>query len=550
MNKTLPRRPASLLAAVLAALALAPLPVLAQGVIAPPSEGQPIAPQPPAAEGVNPNAAGVPAAFGSAQPRMQGPASVADLAEKLLGAVVNISTSQTVGKSEEDDDEDSDGETKPAPSAPVPPLNAPDGSPLQKFFDDLLQGDSQDGTRKVQSLGSGFVIDPSGIVITNNHVIADADEITVNFADGKQLDATIVGVDTKTDIAVLKVEPEAPLPAVPFGDSEQVRIGDWVMAIGNPFGLGGSVTVGIVSARGRNINAGPYDNFIQTDAAINRGNSGGPLFDMYGRVVGINTAIISPTGGSIGIGFAIPAVLAQNVVSQLREFGETRRGWLGLRLQEVTDEIAESLGLPSAAGALVMGVVPQGPSDIGKIEIGDVIRQFDGKPVATSRDLPRMVAETQVGKVVKLDILRKRSLDAAADPVEVEVTLGRLEDSEAAENQTDQGEEQTAEEAEEAAPGPLLGLSVADLSDETRKRFDLPAEAQGAVVTEVEANSAAADKGLEPGMTIREIGQEKVGNAEDARAKLAKAKADGRKNALLLVADRSGDLRLVVVPID
>ncbi|WP_427025962.1 Do family serine endopeptidase [Aureimonas ureilytica] len=559
MNETpsrRPRRSVRALALLLATVAAMPLPAFAQGVIAPPSEGQSIAPQPPAAEGVNPNAAGVPAAPpapGSAQPRMLGPASVADLAERMLGAVVNISTSQTVEKGDAADDEDdeTDGEDTPAPSAPVPPLNAPDGSPLQKFFDDLLQGENSDGTRKVQSLGSGFVIDPSGIIVTNNHVIADADEITVNFADGKKLDAKILGIDSKTDIAVLKVEPEAPLPAVPFGDSEQVRIGDWVMAIGNPFGLGGSVTVGIVSARGRNINAGPYDNFIQTDAAINRGNSGGPLFDMYGRVVGINTAIISPTGGSIGIGFAIPSLLAQNVVAQLREFGETRRGWLGLRLQEVTDEIAESLGLPSAAGALVMGVVPQGPSDTGKIEIGDVIREFDSKRVATSRDLPRMVAETPVGKVVKLAILRKQSLDTPAVPVEVEVTLGRLEEAgDEAENQTDQGEDQSVEDGEDAAPGPMLGLTVGDLSDETRKRFDLPAEASGVVITEVEANSAAAVKGLEAGMTIREIGQEKVQTAEDARAKLAKAKSDGRKNALLLVADRSGDLRLVVVPID
>ncbi|WP_058600658.1 MULTISPECIES: Do family serine endopeptidase [Aureimonas] len=557
MTATHPRRPYRRLrafAVLLSTVAISPLPAFAQGVIAPPSEGQPIAPQPPAAGTLNPDAAGVPPTPNAAQPRAQGPASVADLAERLLGAVVNISTSQTVdrGTADDEDDEDGDGDGnngEDAPAAPaVPKLNAPDGSPLQKFFDDLLQGDSKDGTRKVQSLGSGFVIDPSGIIVTNNHVIADADEITVNFADGKQLDAKIVGVDTKTDIAVLKVEPEAPLAAVPFGDSEQVRIGDWVMAIGNPFGLGGSVTVGIVSARGRNINAGPYDNFIQTDAAINRGNSGGPLFDMYGRVIGINTAIISPTGGSIGIGFAIPAVLAQNVVAQLRDFGETRRGWLGLRLQEVSEEIAESLGLPSAAGALVMGVVPQGPSDTGKIEIGDVIRKFDGKPVATSRDLPRMVAESPVGKVVKLEILRKQSLDAPAVPVEVEVTLGRLEDGEAADNQTDQGEDAPDEDV--VTEGPLLGLSFTDLSDESRKQFDLPAEAQGAVISAVEPNSASADKGLESGMTVREIGQEKVANGEEAREKLAKAKADGRKNALLLVADKAGDLRLVVVPID
>ncbi|WP_244631024.1 Do family serine endopeptidase [Aureimonas sp. ME7] len=510
----------------------------AQGVIAPPSEGQPIAPQPPRSETVNPSAPGVPPspAPGSAQPRMQGPASVADLADRLLGAVVNISTSQKVEGGQ---------------AQPTPPLSAPEGSPLQEFFDDLLKGGEGDGSNRVQSLGSGFVIDPAGIVITNNHVIADADEITVNFADGSQLDATVVGIDPKTDIAVLKVEPEAPLAAVEFGDSEHVRIGDWVMAIGNPFGLGGSVTVGIVSARGRNINAGPYDNFIQTDAAINRGNSGGPLFDMYGRVIGINTAIISPTGGSIGIGFAIPSLLAESVVGQLREFGETRRGWLGIRLQEVTDEIADGLGLPNAKGALVMGVVPDGPSDTGQIEIGDVITRFDGREIATSRDLPRIVAETEVGKRVVLDILRKENLDTPARPVKVEITLGRLEDSEEAEPDEDDTPEQgEANAPAETAPAPLLGLQLSDISDESRKRFDLADGLTGVVVTEVAPSSAAGDKGIEAGTVIKEIGQEAVKDAADAREKLAKLKADGRRNALLLLADRAGDLRFVVVPID
>jgi serine protease Do len=256
----------------------------------------------------------------------RGPESVADLAAGLLDAVVNISTSQSV---------QDEGE------GPVPQV--PEGSPFQELFDDFYKnGEGGDSNSKVNSLGSGFVIDPKGFIVTNNHVIENADDIEVIFPDGSKLKAKLIGTDTKTDLSVLKVEPPQPLTAVKFGDSRKLRIGDWVMAIGNPFGLGGSVTLGIVSASGRNINAGPYDNFIQTDAAINKGNSGGPLFNMDGEVIGINTAIISPSGGSIGIGFSVPTELAENIVNQLIEFGETRRGWLGVRIQPVSDEVAES----------------------------------------------------------------------------------------------------------------------------------------------------------------------------------------------------------------
>ncbi|NLH82629.1 MAG: trypsin-like serine protease, partial [Phyllobacteriaceae bacterium] len=289
-----------------------------------------------------------PAATEATRPTRQGPASVADLAERLQGAVVNISTTQTL----------------PAEKA-IPMPQAPDGSPLQEFFDEFFKnqmGKNGGAPRKVQSLGSGFVVDPSGLVVTNNHVIDGADEITVNFTDGAKLKATVVGRDKKTDIALLRVKPAKPLVAVGFGDSDEARVGDWVMAIGNPFGFGGSVTLGIVSARNRDIHAGPYDNFIQTDAAINKGNSGGPLFDMFGKVVGINTAIVSPTGGSIGIGFAVPSKTASAVVDQLKQFGETRRGWLGVRIQGVTDDIAESLGLKEAKGALVAGLTDKGPA--------------------------------------------------------------------------------------------------------------------------------------------------------------------------------------------
>jgi len=282
--------------------------------------------------------------IGSAPTYAAGPASVADLAERLLGAVVNISTAQNV-------------KTNSPQRSPRPQV--PEGSPFQEFFDDFFKDQENGGNnsrprnRRVQSLGSGFVIDPSGIIITNNHVIADADEITIDFADGSELDATVIGTDPKTDIAVLQVKPEKPLQFVPFGDSKAARIGDWVMAIGNPFGQGSSVSLGIISAANRDIRSGPYDNFIQTDAAINRGNSGGPLFNMDGEVIGINTAIISPSGGSIGLGFSIPSSLAVGVIKQLREYGETRRGWLGVSIQPVTDDIAESLSMAKAKGALV-----------------------------------------------------------------------------------------------------------------------------------------------------------------------------------------------------
>ena len=278
----------------------------------------------------------------------RGPDSVADVAEGLQDAVVNISTTQTLK-----------GSAEAAPDGP-----GPKGSPFEEFFDDFFDDEGGNGlSRKVSSLGSGFVIDPGGLVVTNNHVIEGADEILVNFTDGTSLKVTkVLGHDPKTDLALLKVEPKKPLKAVTFGDSAKMRVGDWVMAIGNPFGLGGSVTVGIISATRRDINAGPYDDFLQTDAAINRGNSGGPLFNMDGEVIGVNTAIISPSGGSIGIGFAVPSNSAVLVLDQLKQFGETRRGWLGVHVQNVTEEIAASLGLAEPKGALVAKVSPGSPA--------------------------------------------------------------------------------------------------------------------------------------------------------------------------------------------
>lgn len=316
------------------------------------------------------------------------PDSFADMAAQLLPTVVNISTSQTLKAGQRNT-----------------VLQAPPGSPLE----DLLKGMSgPNQPRKVTSLGSGFIIDPSGLIVTNNHVIEGADQISVNLNDGTTLPAKVVGRDDKTDLALLKINPRRPLPAARFGDSDKARIGDWVIAIGNPFGLGSTVTAGIVSARNRNIDAGPYDEFIQTDAPINRGNSGGPLFDMTGAVVGINSAIYSPTGGSVGIGFAIPSNLARDVIGQLRQTGTVRRGWVGVNIQPVTPDIAQRAGLPGPWGALVTNVTPNGPAARAGIHNGDVVVVFDGKKIPDPRTLSRAAAAAPIGKTVNVEVLRNR----------------------------------------------------------------------------------------------------------------------------------------------
>lgn len=463
----------------------------------------------------------------ASQAYAQGPTSVADLAEELADAVVNISTAQTV-----------QGQR----SVPLPQV--PDGSPFQEFFEEFFnrQNRDQDRPRRVQSLGSGFVIDGTeGIIITNNHVIEGADEITANFNDGTKLKAELIGTDEKTDIAVLKVTPEKPLKDVNFGDSDGIRVGDWVMAIGNPFGLGGTVTVGIVSARNRDINSGPYDNFIQTDASINRGNSGGPLFDMEGRVIGINTAIISPSGGSIGIGFAIPAKTATRVISQLREFGETRRGWLGVRIQEVTDEIAESLGMDEAMGALVAGVSDDGPAAAAKIEPGDVIVKFDGNPVETMRELPRMVAETAIGKAVDVVVLRR------GDEVTLQVTLGRLEEAAAKPDEDDKSQEKPAEKP---AKPEVLGMVLAELDDDARAKFNIEDDVEGILVSEVKPDSDAEKKRIQAGDVIKEVAQNAVSTPEDVIAEVGKEKEAGRKSVLFLLSNPTGELRFVPVRVE
>ena len=456
----------------------------------------------------------------------RGPDGISDVAERVIDAVVNISTSQKVE----------------ARNTPMPQL--PNDPQLDELFRDFFnrrgQNDPQNrerGPRRVNSLGSGFVIDAAGIVVTNNHVIAEADEITVILNDGTRLKAELIGKDQKTDLALLRVKPDKPLKAVKFGDSERLRLGEWVIAIGNPFSLGGTVTAGIVSARNRDINSGPYDNYIQTDASINRGNSGGPLFNLEGEVVGVNTAIISPSGGSIGIGFAVPSKTALPVIDQLKQFGETRRGWLGVRIQQVTDEIAESLKISPPRGALVAGIDDKGPAKPAGIEPGDVIVKFDGKDIKEMRDLPKIVAETPVGKDVEVTIIRKGKEEKKT------VKLGRLEDDKkvaALTPKKDDAEEKTAVKK-------ALGLDLADLTTELRNQHKIKDKVKGVLITGVDTNSAAAEKHLQPGMVIAEVQQQPVGSAAELQQRIEKLKKDGKKAVVLLVVTPDGDPSFVAL---
>jgi len=454
------------------------------------------------------------------------PNSFADLAERLSDAVVNISTSQT---------------TTATRSVPRP--NLPKGSPFQEFFDEYFKRNEEGNSRprRVNSLGSGFVIDASGLVVTNNHVIDGADEIFVIFNDGTKLKAKLLGADKKTDLALLEVDPEEPLVAVGFVEADTLRVGDWVLAIGNPFGLGGSVTAGIVSARNRDINSGPYDDFIQTDASINRGNSGGPLFNMKGEVVGINTAIISPTGGSIGIGFSIPAATAVPVINQLREHGETRRGWLGVRIQTVTDEIAEGLGIGEARGALVAGVNPEGPASKVDIQPGDVIVKFGGKPVEEMRDLPRIVADSPIDVETEVEIIRKGAT------LTRKVKVARLkEDNLAAapsggdDEKKPTGEKKTSE---------TLGLTLAAIDDDMREALEITEDIEGAMVVDVASDSPAGEQGISKGDIIVAVNQEEVKSPEDVIRRIEEARKNGRTRALLLTRNKEGAMRFIAIPL-
>jgi len=457
------------------------------------------------------------------------PDSFADLSEKLLPAVVNISTTQTLKNSDR-------GMEMP---------QFPPGSPFDELFKDFLErhGGGQDARpQKVTSLGSGFIIDPSGLVVTNNHVIADADEITVTLQDSQAFKAELVGTDTKGDIALLRIKANKPLPAVSFGNSDQMRVGDWVLAIGNPLGLGGTVTAGIVSARSRNINAGSYDDFIQTDAAINKGNSGGPLFNIKGEVIGINTAIYSQSGGSIGIGFAIPANQAQKIVVDLQKYGKTRRAWLGVHIQTVTDDIAESLGLKDHGGALVADVTPNGPAAKAGLKSGDVILKFDGKDINEYARLPLIVSETPINKEVEVGILRDGKRQT------VKVVVAELPDDkeiEQAQNDKPSGKQKDTNGGNVAN----LGFSVTPVTPALREKFDLPADAKGLVVTDVKTNSAAAERGLRPGDVILEAGQEPVKSLAELNGKIDAAKKADRKSVLLLVQS-DGALRFLPLKVD
>lgn len=457
-----------------------------------------------------------------------GPPSFADLAEKALPAVVNISTSQTLTGP----DADMEG---------MPDLQLPPGSPFEKFFKDFMDKQKGSGVhkRKANALGSGFIIDPSGYVVTNNHVVEGADEITVILQDDTNLPAKLIGRDKKTDLALLKIESKKPLPSISWGDSEKVRVGDWIMAIGNPYGLGGSVTAGIISARARDINSGPYDEYLQTDAPINRGNSGGPMLNMDGEIVGVNTAIFSPSGGSIGIGFAIPSSLAKNITDQLRANGKIRRGWLGVHIQTVTPEIAEGLGLGKPRGALVSSVSADGPAAAAGIQQGDVIVSFDGKDVPDMHRLPLMVAETDVEKTVPVSVFRK----GQESTLKVKVAELKAKDDEDADKKDESGDEAPAIAGAEKIGD--LGLSVISLNDTLRKRFDIAKTIKGVVVTAVSDDGVAADYGIQPGDVVTECGQQEVKSPKAFAEQVKAAKKDGKP--LLLLVSRQDDLRYVAI---
>lgn len=454
-----------------------------------------------------------------------GPETVAPIAEALFPAVVNISSTQLARGPE---------------GIPLPKV--PKGSQFEELLEDLFKGRGNSPLdRKVSSLGSGFVIDgKEGLIVTNNHVIDGADEIWITFPDGKKLKVIeIVGRDRKTDLALLKVKSRKPLPFVELGPSNNLRVGDWVMAIGNPFGLGGSLTLGIISAKQRDINAGPYDEFLQTDASINKGNSGGPLFDMNGKVVGVNTAIISPNGGSIGIGFATPSDIVKEIVGQLREFGSAQRGWLGVRIQTITEDIADSLGVAANTGALVSGVTPGGPGEVSGLKAGDVILRFGGQNVSSMKGLPRLVARAKIGQPAIVEILRqgeKRTLKIVVGRMKEGADFARLPKPDANSNNKRQKT--------------ILGLGLSPLTASVRDQLGLREAMKGVVVTSVDASSVAAEKNIQVGDVITEMHQDVITTSDGAAAKVAQLKKTGAKSILVLVENPKGDTRYVALPFE
>jgi serine protease Do len=450
----------------------------------------------------------------------------AQLATRVVGDVVNISTTQA--------------SATPTPKGgPEAQLPAP-GAPLDEFFRDFFgdkgaPGGSGPSAPRVASLGSGFVIDPTGLIVTNNHVIANAEQITVTLSDDTVLQAEVIGRDPVSDLALLKVEPKAPLPAATWGDSSKTRVGDWVLAIGNPFGLGGTVTAGIISATARDIHSGPYDDYLQTDASINRGNSGGPMFNLAGEVIGINTAIFSPSGGSIGIGFAIPSASARLIIDQLKATGKVERGWIGARIQPVTEEIAEAIGLDRTRGAMIAAVDPGSPAAQAKLQPGDVILAYDGKPIDKSRQLPRLVADTAPDTTVKLAMWRD------GKDQEAELKIAALNPNRPT---------PPPSEPEKPKPPPsldVLGIKLTKLTADLRKQFSLPDAAKGVVITEVPQSGPAATQGLRPGDLVIAVGHDGVGSLEEVQQRLAAAKKNGHKNVLVRV-EREGSTRFVALP--
>ena len=452
--------------------------------------------------------------------------SLSPLVKKVMPAVVNISV---VEKSSDD------GDAGGPEMGPGPFPNFPPGSPFDEFLRRFFQNQKSedDGTpaphRQQMALGSGFIIDPAGYVVTNNHVVDGSEKVTVVFQDGSRHPATIVGRDAKTDLALLKISVDHPLPYVAFGTSSDEQVGDWVVAVGNPFGLGGTVSAGIVSARGRDIHSGPYDNFLQIDAPINRGNSGGPTFNLKGEVIGINTAIYSPNGGSVGIGFAIPSDLAKPVIDQLREHGKVSRGWLGVQIQEVTPAIAKSMGLPNDHGALVADVTKGSPAEKAGVKQGDVIESFNGHQIEKLRDLPIMVAETPAGSEAKVQVRRgdeDKSLDVAI--AEQPANLGQLAEAEGGH----------ADRAE--------GLALAPLTSAERERFHVPERVKGVLVRSISDSSPFNEVDLRPGDVIVAINQQPVTSPEEAAGKLSEA-MNGPDKRVLLLLNRHGSSEYVAL---
>jgi len=455
------------------------------------------------------------------------PEGFADLSERLLPSVVSI-TSVKIAKSGD--------QAQGGPEMPI----FPPGSPMEKLFRDFMDknrrslpggGNTPPDERRQTALGSGFIIDPAGFVVTNNHVIDEANEISITLQDGSTLKATLVGTDPAVDLALLKVSADKPLPAVPFGDSDKERVGDWVIAIGNPLGLASTVTAGIVSARGRDIKQGRYDDFIQTDAAINQGNSGGPLFNMAGEVIGINTAILSRSGGSIGLGFSIPSNQAKNVITQLKDFGRIRRGWLGVKIQQVTPDIAESVGLKDPIGAMVASADENGPAAAAKVQGGDIIIKFNGTDIKEMRALPRIVADTPVGKQVPLVVWRdgkERTL---------QITLGELPDDNKPVLASVSPDKAVPTKPTELAG---IGLKIAPITADTRDRFQIPNDQKGVVITDVATGTPAAEKGLKPGDVIVEVQQEEVKTPTDVTDRVERFRKMGRKSVLMLVQTSDG----------